>query len=265
MNPEPPGGSEPPEQRNAAGQLAPEAVVDGAEGALTASLTGLFRLSDGLDLAGVLTGVASYAVRAIPGAEGAGLILSEPDRADTFVKSEPFVRQIEDIQYSINEGPCISAAATGHIMRSGSLSGDPRWPRFGPSVGRLGVNSVLALPLLTAGRVIGAINVYAHPRDAFDDRAEHIGRLLAEPAAIAVQNAQILAQTQQLVNNLQAALTSRAIIDQAIGVMISRTGVTAEEAFDRIRRRSQAEQLKVASIARQIVEVAARRARGGQP
>jgi len=179
------------------------------------------------------------------------------------VKSEPFVREVEEIQYGINEGPCISAAATGHTMTSGSLSGDPRWPRFGPGVGRLGVHSVLALPLLTAGGVIGAINVYARPRDAFDGRAEHIGQVFAEPAAIAVRNAQILAQTQRLVGNLQAALTSRAIIDQAIGIMISRTGDTAEEAFDRIRRRSQAEHVKVASIAQQIVEVAARRARGG--
>jgi len=82
-----------------------------------------------------------------------------------------------------------------------------------------------------------------------------------------VENAQILGQTQRLVSNLQAALTSRAVIDQAIGVIISRTGGTAEEAFDRIRRRSQAEHLKVSAIARQIVEVAARRARarGDQP
>jgi hypothetical protein len=68
--------------------------------------------------------------------------------------------------------------------------------------------------------------VYAHPKDAFDERAEHIGELFAVPAAIAVQNPQILAQTQRLAANLQAALTSRAVIDQAIGIIISRTGVT---------------------------------------
>jgi GAF domain-containing protein len=265
MNPELPGESEPPEQRIAAGQPDPRAVVDGVNGDLAGSLRALSRLSAGLGLEGVLTGVASFAVRAIPRAEGAGLTLAEPDRSDTIVKSEPFVREIEDIQYGINEGPCVSAAATGHIMTSGYLSGDSRWPRFGGGVGRLGVHSVLALPLLTAGGVIGAINVYARPRDAFDDRAEHIGQLFAEPAAIAVQNAQILAQTQRLVGNLQAALTSRAVIDQAIGIIISRTGDTAEEAFDRIRRRSQAEHVKVAAIAQQIIEVAARRARGGQP
>ncbi len=109
----------------------------------------------------------------------------------------------------------------GQIMRSGSLSGDPRWPRFGPRAGWLGVHSVLSLSLLVQDTVVGAMNVYARPKDAFDDRAERIGQLFAEPAAIAVQNAQILAQTQRLAANLAAALTNRAVIDQAI--IISRS------------------------------------------
>ena len=70
-------------------------------------------------------------MQAIPGADGAGLTLIEEDRADTIVKSAPFVREIDDIQYGLGEGPCISAAAQGEPMRSGSLGGDPRWPRFG--------------------------------------------------------------------------------------------------------------------------------------
>ena len=213
----------------------------------------------------MLTKVATFAVQAIPGADGAGLTLHESDRADTIVKSAPFVRDIDDIQYSLGEGPCISAARTGRTMRSGSLGGDPRWPRFGPRASRLGVHSVLALPLLTADGVLGAMNVYAHPKDAFDDRAEHLGQLFAVPAAIAVQNAQILAQTQRLTTHLQAALTTRAVIDQAIGIIISRTGATAEEAFTQIRSRSQTEHLKLAVVATRIVQDAALRARSEHP
>ena len=118
---------------------------------LAVSLAALSRLSSGrLGLEDLLTQVATFAVRAIPGADGAGLTLIEADRADTIVKSAPFVREIDDIQYGLGEGPCISAAATGRTMRSGSLGGDPRWPRFGPRVGRLGVHSVLSLPLISA-------------------------------------------------------------------------------------------------------------------
>src|ERR1700712_3730261 len=134
---------------------------------LVASLTALSRLSAGrVGLVEVLTQVAKMAVAAIPGADGAGLTLLEPDRSDVIVKSTEFVQQIDDIQYRLGEGPCISAAATGQTMRSGSWSGDPRWPRFGPRAGRLGVHSVLSLPLLAADGVLGAMDVYAHPKQA---------------------------------------------------------------------------------------------------
>jgi AmiR/NasT family two-component response regulator len=106
------------------------------------------------------------------------------------------------------------------------------------------------------------MNVYAHARDAFDDRAQHIGQLFAVPAAIAVQNAQILAQTQRLAANLRQALVNRAVIDQAIGIIISRTGSTTNEAFNRLKTVSQKEHIKVSVVAAGIVQAAARRARG---
>ena len=143
---------------------------------LTGSLAALSRLgSSRLSLEDLLTRVAGFAVQAIPGADGAGLTLLERDRSDTIVKSAPFVAEVDDIQYGLGEGPCISAASTGEVMRSGSLGGDRRWPRFGPRVSRLGVHSVLSLPLLTPDGVAGAMNVYAHAKDAFDDRAERSG------------------------------------------------------------------------------------------
>ncbi len=262
MDSEPPVLSGRPDPLAAQASPQTAASSEAPEDDLTGSLTALAGLSTArLSLEDLLTKVARYAVQAIPGADGAGLTLIEADWSDTTVKSAPFVREIDDIQYGIGEGPCISAATTGQTMRSGSLSADSRWPRFGPRAGRLGVHSVLSLPLLVEDTVVGAMNVYAHPRDAFDERAEHIGQLFAMPAAIAVQNAQILAQTQRLAANLQAALTNRAVIDQAIGIIISRTGVSPEQAFERVRTRSQHDHAKVSVIAHQIVEEAARRAR----
>jgi len=124
------------------------------------SLTALAGLSTArLGLEDLLTEVATFAVQAIPGADGAGLTLIESDRADTIVKSDPFVKAVDDIQYGLGEGPCISAATTGKAVRSGSLGGDPRWPRFGPRVSRLGVHSVLSLPLRTPDGMLGAMNV----------------------------------------------------------------------------------------------------------
>jgi len=229
---------------------------------LAMSLAALSRLSSGrLGLEDLLTEVAAGAVRAIPGAEGAGLTLLETDRGDTIVKTAPFVREVDDIQYGLGEGPCISAADTGRTVRSGSLGVDRRWPRFGARVGGLGVHSVLSLPLRTVDGVVGAMNVYAHPRDVFDERAERLGELFAAPAAIAVQNAQILAQARRLAEGLQAALANHAVIDQAVGIQMARSGITAEQALQRLRVTSGREHRKMAAVAADVVQAAVRRAR----
>jgi GAF domain-containing protein len=233
------------------------------DGDLRESLAAMSRLATGqLALTDLLTRVAEFAVAAIPGADGAGLTLLEKGHADTIVASTPFVTEVDAIQYGMGEGPCISAALEGRTVRSGELSADEQWPRFGPRVAELGVHSVLSLPLLTPDRtVVGAMNVYAHPKNAFTDHAEHIGELFAVPAAIAVQNALVLAQAKRLAHQLRTALTSRAVIDQALGILMSRTGGTSEEAFARLRERSQADNVKLRDVAHRVVDEAVRRAR----
>ncbi|MDP9116966.1 MAG: GAF and ANTAR domain-containing protein [Actinomycetota bacterium] len=234
----------------------------GEDDDLRASLAALSQLATGqMELTDVLTRVAEFAVLAIPGADGAGLTLLEAGHHDTIVASAPFVVEVDAVQYGIEQGPCITAAAEARTVRSGSLETDSQWPRFGPQVGRLGVHSALSLPLMTGGRVLGAMNVYAHERDAFTDHAALIGELFAVPAAIAVQNAQVLAQAKRLAAQLQSALTNRATIDHAIGLVMGRVGCGPEEAFDRLRRISQSENRKLHAVAENVVDEAVRRAR----
>lgn len=242
-----------------------QASADAAD--LRASLADLGSLVTGsLGLGDLLTQVATFATHAIPGAEGAGVTLLHGDRADdrieTLAASHPFVAEIDEIQYeSLNEGPCITAALEGRTVRSGSLGGEKMWPRFGPRVGRLGVHSALSLPLLLPGQVVGAINVYAHAKDVFDEHAVHLGELFAAPAAVAVHNAQALAKAQALAQQLQTALSTRPVIDQAIGLLRGRTGGSSDEAFARLRAISQSEHTKLATVAQRIVDEAVRRAR----
>ena len=234
---------------------------------LQASLADLAGLvTSSLGLQDLLGQVATFAARAIPGADGAGVTLLRVDRAgnriEALASSAPFVAAIDEIQYVIlNEGPCVTAALERRTVRSGSLGGEKMWPRFGPRVGRLGVHSALSLPLLLPGHVVGAINVYAHGKDVFDAHAAELGELFAKPAAVAVHNAQILAQALTLTVQLQTALSTRPVIDQAIGLMRGRSGGTADEAFERLRAISQSEHRKVADVAQHIVDEAVRRAR----
>jgi GAF domain-containing protein len=219
-----------------------------------------------LGLPDLLAEVATFAVRAIPGADGAGVTLLRVDRTDNMVEalaaSAPFVAEIDHIQYvTLHEGPCITAALERRTVRSGSLGGEKMWPRFGPRVGRLGVHSALSLPLLLPGQVVGAINVYAHGKDVFDEHAAELGELFAKPAAVAVHNAQILSQAMILATQLQTALSTRPVIDQAIGLLRGRSGRSAEDAFAQLRAISQSEHRKLADVAQRIVDEAVRRAR----
>lgn len=236
------------------------------EAELQASLADLAGLVTGSrSLSDVLTSVATYAAHAIPGADGAGVTLLrvEPPghRVEALAASHPFVAEIDEIQYvTLNEGPCITAALEGRTVRSGSLGGEKMWPRFGPRVGRLGVHSALSLPLLLPGKVVGAINVYARGKDVFDDHARNLGEQFASPAAVAVHNAQVLAQAQKLTLHLQTALSTRSIIDQAIGLMRGRTGGSADEALARLKDLSHGEHTKLVVVAQRLVDEAVRRA-----
>jgi GAF domain-containing protein len=233
---------------------------------LAGSLAGLSGLLTGHQpLRETLVHIAEFAVRAIPGADGAGLTMLEDDRAQTVVASAEFVHAVDDVQYGLGEGPCLLAVESRRTQMSGSLGGERRWPRFGPRVGRMGVHSVLSLPLLLPDRVVGAMNVYAHAKNAFGTEAARIGELFARPAAVSVHNAQILAQSQRLAAQLAEALTSRAVIDQALGIVMSRTGASAEEAFDRLRATSQAQHVRVSEVSRVLVDEAVRRARARKP
>jgi GAF domain-containing protein len=224
-------------------------------------LAGLLQARGQGGLEAMLVHIAQFAVRAIPGADGAGLTLLENDRPDTIVASAPFVRAVDDIQYGLGEGPCIMAAAQGRTVVSGSIGSDHAWPRFGPQVAALGVHSVISLPLLGPQGAVGALNVYAHARNAFDERAQHLGEWFAVPAAISVQNALALAQARRLAEQLQTALNSRATIDQAVGMIMTRDGCTAAEAFAQLRWRSQTSNRKLAKVAQAMLDDAVRRAR----
>jgi GAF domain-containing protein len=252
---------QPPDPAPAEGDASPAMPAQYVDD-LQDSLSRLAKLATGLlPLEDSLTRVAQYAVRAIPGAEGAGLTLLEENRSDTIVSTADFVTRIDDIQYSLGQGPCVSAVADRQIVLSGSLGGDRRWPQFGSRVARLGVHSVVSLPLITDEVVLGAMNVYAHGKNAFTADAGQLGELFAVPAAIAVQNAQVLAQTKRLATQLQAALSSRGVIERAIGIMMSRSGGTEAEALDRLRTLSQHQHEKLPVVAQSIVQEAVRRAR----
>lgn len=217
-------------------------------------------------LAEMLADIAGFAVQAIPGADGASVIMVEPGREKKYPPTRAvtadFVSVIDQMQYDeCGEGPCLTCMETRRPTVSGFLGTDRRWPRFGERVARLGVHSVLALPMSIGDRLLGSINTYARAHDAFAQYAVQLGCQFAGPAAVAIHNAHLLGQARERTQSLQRALETRAVIDQAIGILRSRSGDTAEDAFARLTQISQHEHIKLSVVAERLVEEAVRRAR----
>ncbi|HYP45001.1 MAG TPA: GAF and ANTAR domain-containing protein [Propionibacteriaceae bacterium] len=215
------------------------------EGSLQGSLEALAQLStQRSNLRETLTHVATLAVRAVPGAEGAGLTLFEPDRPNILVATSPFVVPVDAAQYGIGQGPCIMAGREATVVLTRSLGKDRRWPDFGQAVAQLGVQSSLSLPLITADGVIGTINIYAHRKRAFSGASEREGQLYSISAAIAVHSAQQLHNTQ----------TSAGVIAKAIALVMKRARVGAVEAFQLLQDFSERRQIELSALAQLVVD-----------
>lgn len=237
---------------------------------LSAGLRGVAGLvAGGRGVTDLLRDVAEFAARAIPGVDGAGVTLIDMCGETTSVKAwavtVPFVEDIDRLQYAeIKEGPCVTCMRTRRSTVSGSLGSDSRWPHFGGRVARMGVHSALALPMMVGDQLVGAINTYARSRDAFGDHAVELGSQFAGPAAVSLHNAQLLDHAQARTRQLQSALSTRATIDQAIGIIRARAGVDAQVAFDRLVRMSQDDNMKLRVVAERLVDEAVRRAKARQ-
>jgi GAF domain-containing protein len=210
-----------------------------------------------LPLDQALGDVAALAARLVPGADGAGLAISRPDLV-TISATAPFVTTVDQLQTRVGEGPLILAARTSKPVRTGALSEDDRWPALRPRAVELGVNSAMSIPFVAANGDRGVLTVYAQGRDAFDERARSLAELIAAPAAIAVQNAQVLARTKELLVELKGALERRAVIDRAIGVMAARNCYSEQQALGRLLRMSVHEGQDLYAMARSVVDDALR-------
>jgi GAF domain-containing protein len=225
----------------------------------------------------VLGEVAEFATHAIPGADGVGVTLINPSEGRPSIQATAataaHIHKIDAVQYDeLSEGPCITSIQLRRATVTGSLGSDQRWPDFGGRVAQMGVQSALSLPLMVAEHVIGAISAYADSSDAFGVDAVRLGSRFAEAAAVSIYNAQLLGEARAHTEQLQHALDtrigqfirtsdSRAIIDQAIGVIRSRSGASAEWALGRLVRMSQTENTELHVIAERVVEQAVRRAK----
>jgi GAF domain-containing protein len=201
----------------------------------------------------VLQTVADLTSEVMPGDIEASVSLLVADKATTMVYSGQLALDLDESQYGHGYGPCLHAAATGEMVEVDDARADPRWPDYMTRAVERGSLSSLSVPLGSPENVGAALNIYAQEPAAFDEDSRRIGRRFARFAGIAVANMHAYQSARELADNLQAALESRAVIDQAKGVLMERYKVNSDQAFQLLAQASMATNRKLRDVAEHLV------------
>ena len=197
--------------------------------------------------------VADLATSHVRGAESSSLIVRNAGHLTCVASSDQLADTVGPMEIQLGEGPGVESLRTGRRQFSTSLVTEKRWPEFTNRALYNGVASVMAEPLPAHGSTFGALTVYSTREDAFDDSSFEQAAGLASHGAVVLANANLYWQATELSDQLKEALESRAVIDQAKGILIAREGISPEEAFSLLLKASQAGNVKVRDIALQLV------------
>ena len=192
---------------------------------------------------------------AVSDAASVGLMLAdEAGELHYMAASTESAKHLELFQLQHAAGPCLDCFRTGEPVTVADMSGaDSRWPAFAASAREAGIRSVHAFPMRLRDRVIGALNVFDEDPMPFRPEDIKVVQALADVATIAIIQERAISRAETLTEQLQGALNSRIVIEQAKGMIAHRHGVDVDTAFERLRAHARRSQLRLADLAREIV------------
>lgn len=192
--------------------------------------------------------VADLAVEVVPSAEAVGISLRQGSGAvETVASTAPMVVRADELQYALDEGPCLDSIRGAETYVAHDTRTDRRWPRWGPLVAELGFLSVLSAQLVNYdGSPIGAVNLYARTADVYSEEDVDFALVFAHHASGAIE------ATRER-DGLRTALHSRHVIGVAQGMLMQRYGLSVDAAFEVLLRRSQESNTKLRDIAALMV------------
>jgi transcriptional regulator with GAF, ATPase, and Fis domain len=186
-------------------------------------------------------------MESLPHCDMAGVSVIRDGAVETLAATDENLRDVDDLQFVLHEGPCFDALRREEVVTSLDLSDDERWPSWGPQLSaRTGMRSSMSFRLFTTHRSLGVLNLYSGKPSAFGHEDVIEGHILAAMTAASVAASLKEAQLQQ-------ALESRTVIGQATGMLMERFGLDPEAAFSVIRRLSQTHNIKIHSVATEMV------------
>jgi GAF domain-containing protein len=185
----------------------------------------------------------------VPGAQEAGISLVDRDgRVESPAVTSDVVARIDELQYEVNEGPCLDAIREHEVVQSADVGADDRWPQWGPAAAEeTGLRSMMCFRLFTHSDKYGALNFYSRRSDAFDEVDREHGLALAAHTAIAMAAA-------QQVDHLKVGMDGRTIIGQAQGILMERFDLDPDRAFAVLARTSSQMNRKLRDVAFEVVQ-----------
>ncbi|SHN50120.1 GAF domain-containing protein [Geodermatophilus obscurus] len=208
-----------------------------------------------LSMDNLLQMVADLTKSVMPGDTEASVLLLVKDTPTTVVSTGALATDLDETQYDRGHGPCLHAARTGEMIEISDTRAEDRWPDYTPRAVERGNLSSLSIPLAIDPdeQVTGALNIYARRPDAFDEASRSVATRFGPYAAIATGNLYAYQSARDLAENLQLAMESRAVIDQAKGMLIERYKLTPDAAFQLLARVSMTSNQKLRDIADELV------------
>lgn len=211
-------------------------------------------MAGGYDTTRVLYDLSDSVVNVV-GATAAGVALLDGQALRFVTATNELGAQAEQLQEQLQSGPCMASIHENRPVPIADLAEHhDRWPQYAPKVQGVGLRAVLGLPLVIDQRQVGSLDIYsAEPRE-WDDEDIEAAMALADIGASYVLNASQHEQSQRTTEQLQTALDTRVIIEQAKGVLSERVGISTDAAFERIRASARRQSLKVAELCRRVID-----------
>jgi hypothetical protein len=186
----------------------------------------------------------------------AGIMLGDATgELHVFASSSEETRLLELLQVEADMGPCLQAYRTGSAVLVDDLAVDPaRWPAFASRAAEYNFRSASALPLRLRDERVGALNLFRDEVGALPPTDVAVGQALADVATIGILHQRIMTRSELVNQQLQTALNSRVVIEQAKGVLAERGGITMDDAFNLLRAHARRTQQRLADMARGVVD-----------
>jgi GAF domain-containing protein len=201
-----------------------------------------------------LGSILTLALRLVPGCTAASVtVLDQQGKPGTIAASDDETRELDRRQYLLQDGPCLDAARRQQVNRWSLSEAEQQWPDFTSLAKELGLRSYLAAGLGLGDQRLGALNLSSSHPDGFSQLDEGLVSLFIAPAAAAIVTMSRYSQARDLANQLNQALRSRAVIDQALGIIMAESNVDAERAFAVLSRASNNRRMKLRELAAEIV------------